>query len=151
KVRSNLTLELGLRYAWNMTPSEAKDRFVNFVPGAGTGSMLVAATEPYGQNNKNFQPRVGFAWNILNNTVLRGGYAYQVHQPITGIVNGLSSNPPFALPISVGATTPISALGAQFNGTPGSIAPLMVNPNFKNANVQSWNLNLEQQFSRSFG
>lgn len=150
KIRSNLTLELGLRYAWNMTPSEAKDRFVNFVPGLGSGSMLVPTSQPYGQNNKNFQPRLGFAWNILTNTVLRGGYAYQVDQPITGIITGLSANPPFALPISV-AANPISGLAALFNGNPASIAPRMVNPNFKNANIQSWNLNLEQQITRSLG
>src|SRR5207253_7235757 len=32
KVRTNLTLELGLRYDWNMSPTERFDRFVNFVP-----------------------------------------------------------------------------------------------------------------------
>ncbi len=32
KVRPNLTLELGLRYDWNMTPTERFDRFVVFDP-----------------------------------------------------------------------------------------------------------------------
>ena len=71
-------------------------------------------------------------------------------QPITGIVTGLTSNPPFALPISVTAT-PITGLTAAFNGVPASISPVVVNPNFQNANVQSWNLNVEQQVGRSMG
>jgi hypothetical protein len=158
KVRQDLTLELGLRYSWNMTPSEAQDRFVNLSPSPGAGSVLLPTSEPYGQNSTNFQPRIGFAWNVLGNgkTVLRGGYAFQVDQPISGVVTGLSSNPPFALPISVvGATaaTPLSGtqLTTSFNGTPASIAPLFLNPDFQNADVQSWNLNIEHQLTSTTG
>jgi Carboxypeptidase regulatory-like domain len=149
KWKPYLTVELGVRYAWNMTPSEARGRFVNFVPGGATGSMLVGVSEPYGQNNKNFQPRVGFVWDLLHNgkTVLRAGYAYQVDEPITGIVTGLTSNPPFALPISVATQKTFAQLPASFNGTPSSIAPTFVNPNFKDANVQSWNLNIQQELT----
>lgn len=148
KFNSNLTLELGLRYAWNMTPSEAKDRFVNFDPAT---SSLVVASSPYAQNNKNFQPRLGFAYDMFHNgqTILRGAYAYQVDQPITGIVTGLASNPPFALPISVGAKA-LTALGPSYDpNNAANLSPVMVNPNFKNANVQSWNLNVQQQITKS--
>jgi len=149
KFKPYLTLELGLRYAWNMTPSEGEDRFVNFVPGGATGSMLVPTPEPYAQSNKNFQPRIGFAWDVFHSgrTVLRGGYAYQVDQPVTGVVTGLASNPPFALPISVATAQTFAALPPLFNGTPSSVAPLFVDPNFKNANVQSFNLNIQQQIT----
>jgi Carboxypeptidase regulatory-like domain/TonB dependent receptor len=150
KITSRLTLELGLRYAWNGTPTEADARFVNLVPGLGTASVLTPVSQPYAQNNKNFQPRLGFAWNIFKDTVLRAGYGFQVDQPISGVVTGLTSNPPFALPISV-AANPITSLPALFNGTPASIAPLMVNPNFRNGDVQSYNLNLEQQVTHTLG
>jgi len=148
KLKPYFTLELGIRYAWNMTPSEAKNRFVNFDPATVS---LIAVTQPYGENNKNFQPRVGFAWDLFHTgkTVLRAGYAYQVDEPITGVVTGLSSNPPFALPISIGAPTPLAGLTPLFNGPPSSIAPIFVNPNFKDANVQSWNMNIQQEITRS--
>ena len=150
KLTPKLTAELGLRYAWNMTPSEAQDRYRALVPVAGiAASTIVPISEPYAQNNKNFQPRVGFAWNVFQNTVLRGGYGMQVDQPITGVVTGLTANPKLALPISV-AASPISSLTAAFNGIPASVAPVFVNPNFKNANVQSWNLNIEQQVGRAW-
>jgi len=149
KVTAHLTFELGVRYAWNMTPSEAQTRFVNFVPGTVS---LATASEPYAQNNKNFQPRVGFSWDLFHNgnTVLRGAYAYQVDQPITGTVTGLASNPPFALPISTGAGSNLATLGASYNpNSAANLAPLFVNPNFKNADIQSWNLNIQQQLTRS--
>ncbi|HEY2392215.1 MAG TPA: TonB-dependent receptor [Candidatus Angelobacter sp.] len=151
KLKTYLTVELGLRYGWNMTPSEGADRFVNFVPGGALGSTLVPTTEPYAQQNKNFQPRVGFAWDVFHNgkTLLRSGYAYQVDQPITGVVTGLTSNPPFALPISIATQQTFAALPTLYNGTPSSVAPIFVSPNFKNADVQSWNLNIQQQLTRS--
>lgn len=149
KWKPYFTWELGVRYAWNMTPSEAMGRFVNFVPGGPLGSMLVPVSEPYAQNNKNFQPRIGFSWDLRHTgkTVLRAAYAYQVDQPITGVVTGLTSNPPFALPISVATQKTFAQLPASFNGTPSSIAPIFDDPNFKDANVQSWNLNIQQELN----
>src|SRR6267154_958750 len=152
KVSSYLTLELGLRYAWNMTPSEGLDRFVNFVPlanAAGNGSTLVRTNTPYAQNNKNFQPRLGFAWDLFHDgkTVLRGAYAYQVDQPITGYVTTLTSNPPFALPISVGSKS-LATMGAAFDPSKlANLSPFFINPDFKNADIQSWNLNVQHQIT----
>ncbi len=158
KVSSYLTLELGLRYSWNMTPSEALDRFRTMIlttdPVAGAGATLVPLTQPYAQNNKNFQPRVGFAWDLFHNgnTVLRGGYAYQVDQPISGLATPLTSNPLLALPISVGAKTSLATLGTSFDPTKAAnVAPSLIDPNFKNADVQSWNLNIQQQVGHNLG
>ena len=153
KFKPYLTLELGVRYAWNMTPSEASGRFVNFVPGGATGSMLVPVSDPYAQNNKNFQPRVGFIWDLFHNgkTVMRAGYAYQVDEPITGIVTGLvNNNSNFAIPLSIATAQTFAGTTTLYNSpTPSSIAPIAVDPNFKNANVQSWNLNIQQQVTNS--
>jgi hypothetical protein len=153
KLKPFLTLELGIRYAWNMTPTEASGRFFNFVPGGATGSMLVPVDEPYAQSNKNFQPRIGFAWDVFHTgkTVLRGGYAYQVDEPITGVVTGLlNNNPAFVIPLSIATQQSFAATQTLYNSpTPASIAPIFVNPNFKDANVQSFNLNIQQQLTKS--
>jgi hypothetical protein len=153
KLSSSLTLELGLRYAWNMTPAEGANRFVSFIPVAGTTTaQLMSTGTPYAQNNKNFQPRLGFSWDVFHkgNTILRGGYAYQVDQPITGYVTGLASNPPFGALINVPSGAPsVAAVGVALNGPPASISPTSIDPNFKNANIQSWNLNIQQQVGRN--
>jgi hypothetical protein len=149
KLKPNLTLELGLRYAWNMTPNEARGRFVTFDPGSVS---LVPVSDPYSQNNKNFQPRVGFAWDVFHTgkTVVRSGYGFQVDQPITGIVTGLNSNPPFAVPIAVGTAQSLTTLGTFYDpNNATNVSPAVVNPNFKNAYVQSWNLNIQQQVARN--
>ena len=44
KLRPSLTLELGLRYEWNMTPSERYDRFIVFDPQSA--SLLRVGTRP---------------------------------------------------------------------------------------------------------
>ena len=65
KWRPNLTLELGLRYDWNMTPTERYDRFIVFDPAERFAACASARDidQIYHQNNKNFQPRLGFAWD----------------------------------------------------------------------------------------
>ena len=64
KVSQRLTLELGLRYDWNQTPTEAFDRFSNLIITGGQAN-LTRVSSPYNQNNMNFQPRVGFAFDVF--------------------------------------------------------------------------------------
>ena len=155
KIKPRLTLELGLRYDWNATPSEAQDRFTVFDPT--TGSLIQVGTngvdQPFAQNNLNFQPRVGFAWDVFGSgkTVVRSGFAILTDQFVTGVVTGLSSNPPFAatqLFNSSSATIPLSSAGTAGQAT---LSPNTTDPNFKNAYVQSWNLNIEEAVTPTLG
>ncbi|HKO97567.1 MAG TPA: TonB-dependent receptor [Pyrinomonadaceae bacterium] len=150
RLRSNLTLELGLRYDWNMTPSERYDRFIVF--DSKTASLIRVGThldDVYHQNNKNFQPRVGFAWDPFKRgkTSVRAGYSIQVDQPMTSVVTGLAANPPLAIPLTFsGAIRFNNALDlAQAAG----LAPLTIDHGFNNAYLQSWNLNAQQQLKRN--
>jgi hypothetical protein len=151
KLKSNLTLNFGLRYAWNATPSEARGRFTNFDPLTGN---LVVTGQPYQQNNTNFQPRVGFAWDPFKDgkTSVRGGYAIMTQAPTTNIVSPLSSNPPFAVPISASsATNAITAENpsAAVKGT--SLGPIVINPGFDNSYAQDWNLSVQRQITSNLG
>ena len=148
KVTPSLTLEYGLRFEWNGTPVEGASRFVLFNPTTLTltraGTNGLAASAAYGQNY-NFEPRLGFADDVFGTgrTVVRGGYAYLVDQPVSGVVTNLASNPPFSTSVSYnGAAIPVSSLYASAKAA--GIALFAVNPHLKNASIQSYNLNLQQ-------
>jgi outer membrane receptor protein involved in Fe transport len=104
KWKPNFTINLGLRYEWNSTPSESANRFRNFDLATGT---LITANQPYQTSNLNFQPRIGFAWDPFRDgkTSVRAAYAILTQDPTINTVTGLSANPPFALPISVSSAT----------------------------------------------
>lgn len=155
KVRTNLTLELGLRYDWNMSPTERYDRFVNFDPRTNSLVRVNNGIAPvYETNDKNFQPRLGFAWDPFGDgkTSLRGAYAVLVDQPVTNLVTPLASNPPFANPVALpaGRTTGLATAVADARAA-GSLSPNAVEPGFDNAYVQSWNLNLQREVGAGIG
>jgi carboxypeptidase family protein len=151
KWKPNFTFNIGLRYAWNSTPSEARGRFTNFDAATGT---LVSAAQPYHTNNKNFQPRVGFAWDPFKDgkTSVRAAYAIMSQDPTTNIVTGLSSNPLFALPISLGSASNSITLENPFPaGTGISLGPFAINPNFDDSYAQDWNLTIQRQITSTLG
>jgi len=148
KLRPDLTLELGLRYEWNMTPSERYDRFIVFDPK--TASLVRVGTNIdaiYHENNKNFQPRVGFAWMPFGRgkTVVRGAYGIYVDQPMTSLVTAASGNPPLAVPLTFTDTVRLD--NAINLAGPSGLAPQSVDQDFDNAYMQSWNLNVQHQFN----
>lgn len=147
----NLTLELGMRYDWNATPTERYDRFIVFDPS--TVSLVRVGQEReevYHQNNKNFQPRVGFAWDPLKDgkTSVRGAYAILVDQPMTSIVTGTAANPPLAVPLTF--TGPITFNNALHLAQAAGLAPQTIDHGYDNAYMQSWNLNVQRELMRDF-
>ncbi len=105
KIRPNLTLNLGLRWAYTSPLVEKNDKQSNFdVPapyGTGTGAQIFAKDgsiedralyEPfYG----GFEPRFGFAWSASDKLVVRGGYGISQYMEGTGSNLRLPMNPPF--------------------------------------------------------
>jgi Carboxypeptidase regulatory-like domain/TonB dependent receptor len=152
RIKEYFTLELGLRWEWNQTPSETNNTSVFFDPSTaslvqlGTGDRNIA----FNQNWKNFEPRVGFSWDLFHNghTVLRSGYGYAVDQFMPGIA--IFNNPPLAVSYSLtsGSTTPANAINSV---KAAGLALATVDRDYKNAYVQSYNINIQQELGQSMG
>jgi hypothetical protein len=112
KIRPNLTLNLGLRYVATTGYSEIHNSIGGFDPNLTLNCTVDQNGTPCGslngtkgslffapQNGRTtlqkpiydiFLPRVGFAWELMNATVLRGGfgmYSYNFSQDVYG--NGI--------------------------------------------------------------
>ncbi len=149
KATPRATLELGMRFEWNGTPVEGANRLTIFNPSALTltqvGTDGLSRTASYNQNF-NFEPRVGVAWDVRGNgkTVLRAAYGYLVDQPVSGVVSGMASNPPFSTAVSYNSATPIPLNNLYNDAKASGISLAWVNPKYSNAYVESYNANLQQ-------
>lgn len=154
KLRPNLTLNLGLRYDWNSTPTEAANRLSVFNPAAD--ALAQVGSPGFGQvyqtNNTNFQPRLGFAWDPWGDgrTSVRAGYAILTQQPVTNIASALTQNPPFATPLAAASSTSSITLEAP-PASPKTVSPVTINPTFKDAYAQDWNLTIQRQVTGTIG
>lgn len=149
-VRPNLTLNLGLRWDFNTSPKDRHDRInagfcftcanplagqVNLskVPSGVTVAPLVGGLQFAGVNGvagapfqvswNHWQPRVGFSWAALRNTVVRGGFGiFYPWEALAVDDMGFSQTTPFVASLNGGLNP-----GTYFNsGTPypsGAIAP----------------------------
>lgn len=192
RVRHNLTLNLGVRYS---TESPAHGKFPgqmsvgsltvpdNYYPQSIAGTVTCPATgcmgdwiQPkgglYNRDNNNFQPRIGFAWTVTPNTVVRGGWAlmnldmnlWWTNQSEIGGGNFLSTGtisqpanvytPLFN--ISQGVPAPVYpsrlASGAiPTAGLPQNRGTLTVIPqNLHNPYTQNWNLSIQRAFKKNY-
>jgi Carboxypeptidase regulatory-like domain/TonB dependent receptor-like, beta-barrel len=147
-VHDRLTLELGMRYEWHVTPTERDNRFIVF--DAARASLVrvgVDVDEIYAQNNLNVEPRAGVAWQVSSDgrTVLRAAYTRAVDEPGTTAVRDTAGNPPYGIPLTAAGAIPLAS--AVDAARPAGLAPSTTDPNYRNASVQSWNVNLQRQLA----
>jgi hypothetical protein len=176
RVKSNLTLNLGLRYELHTPWIEVHDRQTNF-------GLISGAIEQPGQNGNsnalyntyngigNWQPRIGFAWSPGDGkTVIRGAYTLSSYLEGTGTNLRLTLNPPFGLEHSLDYTNlayPASTLTQGFTpigGTATCTQALLVayspvcfsgvnirlwDPDVRPAESNQWNFTVQRQFGSS--
>ena len=137
---------------------------VAFAGDPGVPRALVLTRWP------DFGPRFGFAWDLFGTgrTALRGGYGIFYSKIRQQAHNQISNNQPFAIQLTIdspplGLNNPYSETGNPFPFRPPRdaqevakyrwVLPMEIrqwNVDFRNAIVQQWNLNLQQQLGTSY-
>jgi trimeric autotransporter adhesin len=160
RIRSNLSLNLGVRYEYYGPYTELNNDIVNLdvapgftaaVPvfpgqtGIYNGAYPASLVRP---DRDAFAPRVGIAWRPLKQTVVRAGYGinYNLAQYGTMIQN-FAFQPPFATTSTNTATTSdfLNIANAFPPPPPNTITNNFgVDPNYKLAYVQLWNLDIQR-------
>ena len=109
KASDRLTLNLGLRYEFDQPWFERHNKTANVllatgqpiyagsVPeGAPAGSGVCPTRACYNANYTQFQPRIGFAYQAMPRTVIRGGYGATSFFEGYSFNQRLTTSPPFA-------------------------------------------------------
>jgi hypothetical protein len=138
KIRPNFTLTYGLRYELPGQPIQDLVDFNQPVVQAAGGDPRFIVTPVPTRDKKNFEPRVGFNWNLRTRTdgpigwitggdrlVLRGGYSRTHDYTFTNIALNIWSSFPFV----AAATFPTASItlpgeAAAAAGTPNAFVNL---------------------------
>ncbi|MBI2815587.1 MAG: TonB-dependent receptor [Acidobacteria bacterium] len=99
RVRSNFTLNLGLRYEFNTQPIEARGLGANLIDTQLDANTTLGL--PFvNPSKRNLSPRFGFAWDVLGDgkTALRGGFGllYDVGNLGNTLSGTANAMPPFS-------------------------------------------------------
>ncbi len=147
RVRSNLTLNIGLRWEMITPPSEVKNQLANLTSLSDATPHV--GSPPFSNFTlHNFDPRVGFAWDPFSNgkTSVRGGFGIYDILPLSGVVSILTSQ----YPLVTSGTKSNLPQGTFFTGA----APLLGATSNSMAYyeqlhgrsyVMQWNLNVQRE------
>jgi hypothetical protein len=197
RVLPSLMISYGMRYDFDSAPRDKFDTISTFDPATGAivvpslanvqkyitpgfpaAISILSAPQagfPVHSLRNPFKyaiyPRLGFAYNINDNTVLRGGYGvynnditgqmigdflYQApYGGVIGYTNALSNNTNPPVPCSVVAPcAPAITFTNPTNTTTGKLGAININgldKNLRNPYVQQWNLTLERNIGFNTG
>src|SRR6266404_274649 len=136
KVKSNLTLNLGLRYEYYPPLSDAKGQLSNItIPSTGLVNATVGFADSLIQPDRNnFGPRLGFAWSParFHDTVVRGGFGVAYNRTDDVLFSNARGNPPafarFGICCAFSATDPAASQIIYTLGSSNSATSYPVNP-----------------------
>ncbi len=201
KVTPKLTLNLGVRYDVDTPRTERYNRLSDFNIGAPSplqgqvassatcpncgnlmGAMQFVGTSnsPYGRHQtptdlNNWAPRVGFAYNVFKDTVIRGGYGILYAPSVlqaagtsgssgtegftgstalnTSLDNGTTFIASLSNPFPNGQSKPLGSANGPISGTLTDIGGSIGDSffiDYVNPVIQQWNINIQHQLKGSW-
>jgi hypothetical protein len=181
RLASNLSITYGLRYSLLRTPYDGGNKLTTFDPSVynpanaptltaagslvlGTGNptngiIVGGVNSPYGDNvtrqdNKNFAPRLGVAWDPFKKgkTSVRAGYGIFYDSVGAGLIeDNVFNNPPFLGSANFGGGVFLSKLSSLVAGA-STIPPSLwtTDPRWHTPYSQQWNLDVQQSVGRGW-
>jgi hypothetical protein len=169
RIRSNLTVNYGLRYEYAGPSYEKYDRLVSldanpeytevaqvFPDQRGPLSKRYFSRALVNPDRNNFAPRVGIAWRPKNGSpfVFRLGYGISYNPgAYSSIAGQLINQPPFAVTQDLASdrTNPLTIQnGFPTNPDLTVLNTFAVDPGYKPPYAQQWNLDIQTQLSRLY-
>ena len=152
RVRSNLTLNLGVRYEMATVIKEVNGKLANL---RRMTDSAVTVGDPFYNNPtlKNWAPRIGFAWDPFKDgkTAIRGGVGLFDVVPL-----------PYIFQIRIARTVPFFRAGVLNNPpvssfpnqafqllSPSTATTVHIDPDPSRSYKAQWNLNIQRQLTRS--
>jgi hypothetical protein len=154
RFRPNLTLNLALRYEGATIPQEINGKLSNLRVLAGSSPFL---GNPYLANptHKNFEPRVGFAWDPWadGKTSVRGGFGiYDILPLVVELGSGVDASFPFAQNVT-GANLPAGSFPTQayqiIASNPSDHRLYVIQFHPPRNYVLQWNLNVQREVAKN--
>ena len=150
KASRKLTLNIGLRYQYETSPSDANNRQSNFDPS--TGRVDTPGTQLMNMPKNNFGPRFGFAYSPFQTgkTVIRGAYGiYFMNFNATLVQNTPTNTNPTTISLSRQQEPNLMGFPfpdiSRFSGVQGISA---VQRDWNTPYVQNWNFNIQQGLTK---
>src|SRR5712691_271677 len=146
KVRSKLTLNLGLRYEFITVPREVDGKTTNVRfptdPGVTVGDPLFK-NPSYG----NFAPRLGFAYAMDPKTAIRGGFGIYYDELLYSVYGNMTfKHPPYFKQVRI-TNAPFPGVFPLLASGQGLVDTFALQFDPQSTYVMQYNLNLQRAFS----
>jgi hypothetical protein len=166
RVLPNLTLNLGVRYETVTVEKELKNQLSSLatitspLPICGVQVSGCASAGPLYSNptHRDFQPRVGFAWDPFHNgkTAVRGGFGLFDNLPLMYEFTGMEilAAPFFKIGSITDSKAPGGLAGRFYTGAtplllPSTLRGALIEQKMPRNYVMQWNLNIQRQITPS--
>jgi hypothetical protein len=169
KIRKNITLSYGLRYQFDGVPFETGGNFSNLFQNADSFASSLTFTvvgpgnakhDMYNNDYKNFEPRIGIAWDPFGDgkTSVRAAYGIFHDRIFDNLFGNARGNPPFqGTVLNVFANQPQTPANIPFGASapPGLTyvngdyaAATLLSNDIRMPMSQSWNFGIQRELGR---